>query len=593
MEKIVCNPLNLDYRYQIKKSSFGNSVFREAADPTLVLFRDTYFLFVSMSGGFWYSDDLYSWQFKNTPELPIYDYAPDVREVNGALIFSASKRGEKCTFFRSENPLERPFEPISTFLAFWDPNVFQDDDGRAYFYWGCSNKTPIWGIEMEPKTMRSIGKKTDLFVGNEEEHGWERTGENNKLEKPKNSSEKFFRLVVGTKPFIEGAFMTKHDNKYYLQYAAPGTEYNIYGDGVYVSDHPLGPFTYQKHNPFSSKPGGFITAAGHGSTFQDKAGNWWHISSMRISVNERFERRLGLFPCDFDDDGILYCNQNFADYPFSIPEGKRHNTNMVEPDLMLLSYKASATASTSQKGYEPEKGTDENIRTWWAAEKPGDDEWFTLDLGNVHTANAIQLNFADHKLPVPELDKKDMHKEEIIYRLIMDKPQETSFLLESSVDGASWETIKDSRADGTDYAHDFIVPQKPVLARYVKVSHITLPFNGVPAISGLRVFGKGSGEKPEKIETVSAERRGNLDIMLSWLPAKNALGYNVRYGIEREKLYSSWQIYGRHELSLSTLNKGQDYYVAVDSFNTNGVTTGSVIYIPQGGKKNEKKRKTF
>jgi hypothetical protein len=33
-------------------------------------------------------------------------------------------------------------------------------------------------------------------------------------------------------PFIEGAWMTKHNNKYYLQYGAPGTEFSGYADGV-------------------------------------------------------------------------------------------------------------------------------------------------------------------------------------------------------------------------------------------------------------------------------------------------------------------------------------------------------------------------
>ncbi len=60
------------------------------------------------------------------------------------------------------------------------------------------------------------------------------------------------------KPYIEGAFMTKHNGTYYLQYACPGTQYNTYADGVYTSKSPLGPFTLQASNPFSSKPGGFI-----------------------------------------------------------------------------------------------------------------------------------------------------------------------------------------------------------------------------------------------------------------------------------------------------------------------------------------------
>ena len=36
------------------------------------------------------------------------------------------------------------------------------------------------------------------------------------------------------KPYIEGAFMTKHGDTYYLQYACPGTQYNTYADGVYT-----------------------------------------------------------------------------------------------------------------------------------------------------------------------------------------------------------------------------------------------------------------------------------------------------------------------------------------------------------------------
>ena len=68
MKKWICNPLDLEYRYQYRTSLVGgHSLAREAADPTLLLFNDTYYLFASMSGGFWYSDDLAVWKFKETP----------------------------------------------------------------------------------------------------------------------------------------------------------------------------------------------------------------------------------------------------------------------------------------------------------------------------------------------------------------------------------------------------------------------------------------------------------------------------------------------------------------------------------------------
>ena len=42
---------------------------------------------------------------------------------------------------------------------------------------------------------------------------------------------------------------------------------------------------------------------------------------MSISMHHLFERRIGLFPAGFDEEGNMFCNQNFADYPLEIPEG--------------------------------------------------------------------------------------------------------------------------------------------------------------------------------------------------------------------------------------------------------------------------------
>ena len=76
----------------------------------------------------------------------------------------------------------------------------------------------------------------ELIALHPEQHGWERFGRDH-------------RDTI--KPFIEGAWMTKHRGKYYLQYAAPGTEYNVYANGTYVGEGPLGPFTYAPNNPVS------------------------------------------------------------------------------------------------------------------------------------------------------------------------------------------------------------------------------------------------------------------------------------------------------------------------------------------------------
>ena len=116
-------------------------------------------------------------------------------------------------------------------------------------------------------------------------------------------------------PFTEAPWIHKHNGKYYFQYGAPGTEFKVYADGVYVSDSPLGPFVYQKHNPMCYKPGGYVQGAGHGGTFRDVKGNYWHVATCMLSLKYKFERRIGLYPVAFDKDGVMYSSTAFGDYP--------------------------------------------------------------------------------------------------------------------------------------------------------------------------------------------------------------------------------------------------------------------------------------
>ncbi|MDR1972289.1 MAG: family 43 glycosylhydrolase [Treponema sp.] len=546
------------------------SVFREAADVSIRLFDDRYYLFASMTKGFYYSSDLVDWEYKETPELPAYDYAPDVGVIDNYLYVCASSRS-KCSFYRTTDPLKRPFEEIPTDMIFWDPNLFQDEDGRVYLYWGCSDREPIWGIELDKHTLKPKGEKTVLIEGNPDSNGWERCAENNDL-----------RLQVKNPyftggPFMEGAWMTKHKGTYYLQYASPGTEYNVYSDGVYVSDKPLGPFTCANHNPVSAKPGGFITGAGHGSTFCDKYGNWWHASTMRISVNHPFERRLGLFPAEFDAHGLFCVNQHFADYPMLIPENKIDIWNGVFVGWMLLSYKKHAQASSSAPGFIPENAVNEDIRSYWMAadSKPGHS--LSVDLGKLYTVNAVQLNLGDHKIPPLEFPP-DRWRGEFSKRIIDADCGAAEYLIEVSQDNEAWQTLKDTRGSSEDHTHEYVVLEDPLKVRYIRATGYKMPYESPFTISGIRVFGKGDGTPPPKV-SARANWSGPVNASIRWQPSEGADGYNVRFGISREKLYSSWLLYDRTELDLGMLAKGRRYFVCVDAFNENGVTGGEVTEV--------------
>ncbi len=593
--KYVCNPLNINYRYQFNADPRRHGelqICREAADPSLILFQGRYYIFASMTLGVWVSDDLVSWENHRLPDtLPLYDYAPDVRVLGDWVYFCASSREHNCDRWRTKDILNGPYERIEGSFPFWDPNLFQDDDGRVYFYWGCSNETPIYGVELDPDTMQPKTEPKALVEGHPFAIGYERIGENNSTfpaseeevearyrafvdngpvpeEQLPAEVKPLIRGMFTNKPYIEGAWMDKHGGRYYLQYAAPGTQYNTYSDGVYVGEGPLGPFRLAENNPYSHKPGGFLPGAGHGSTMEDRQGNLWHTSTMRISVNHDFERRVGLWPAGFDRDGELFCNQRYGDWPMAA-EGDPWR----DPAWMLLSVHKKASASSFTPGHEPEKAAEENVQTWWRAASNSRDEWLCVDLGQVFDVLAVQVNFADDKLDIPCPGKIRPGSQA---RYIEERDYATQWKLEGSPDGENWFVIEDKSDAATDLSHDLIVREAGFSARYLRLSNMAVPYGQNPCVSGLRVFGLGRGEKPA-VPQFTAVRANDLDMLVSIQPQDSALGYNILFGSSPEKLYHSCMVFSAGEHRVGALIKGRDYCVRVDAFNENGITEGRCV----------------
>lgn len=379
-------------------------------------------------------------------------------------------------------------------------------------------------------------------------------------------------------PYIEGAWMDKYEGKYYLQYAFGGTQYNTYGDGVYVSDSPLGPFVPALNNPYSFKPGGFLPGAGHGSTMRDKNGNFWHTSTMRISMNHDFERRVGIWQAGFDEDGELFCNQRYGDWPVCLEDGKLDPWK--EPEWYLLSYKKKMSASSCETGKEPDKAADENVRTWWRAASNNPGQWLKTDLGGTYDVRAVQINFADDKMEIPVPGEIRGFEQP---RYIEEKDYVTRWFLEGSLDGENWVMLEDkSRAD-TDLSHDLLIWEEGKQLRCLKLTILEVPYEQNPCISGFRVFGIGK-EAAAAAPQFTAERLNDIDMEVN-IGDSGATGYNILWGHSPDKLYHSCMVFGTQK-RIGALVKGREYYVRVDAFNESGITKGSVIRleIPEGEK---------
>lgn len=594
-KKYYCNPINMEYLYQFtidRRKGEKTEISREAADPSLILYKGKYYLCASMTLGVWVSEDMVTWENHRLPDsLPLYDYAPDIRVIGDYVYFCASNSERNCDYYRTKDVINGPYEKVPGTFPFWDPNLFQDDDGRIYFYWGCSNSSPIWGVELNKEDMKPIGEKKALILGNVKENGFERTGEDHSLrplegeeleqayhaflEQQKLSETDItpeiaaqIKGIFNNFPYIEGAWMTKKNGRYYLQYACPGTEYNVYGDGVYVSENPLGPFQLAENNPYSYKPGGFITGAGHGSTMQDRYGNWWHTATMRISKNQSFERRVGLWPAGFDSDGELFCNQNYGDWPRSVEQMQMDP--WADPEWYLLSYNKPVTASSFEPGKEPALAANEDIRTWWRAESSAPGEWLLMDLEEICSVYAIQIDFADDTINIPVPGEIHSGPQP---RYIDEQHHRTRWILEYSTDGKEYHMLEDKSGADTDLPHDFLVYEQGIKIRFLKLTILEIPFGQKPCISGLRVFGKGNGQKPEAAE-FDVKQESDLDMTVK-ISCKDKTGYNILWGYEKDKLYHSYLTYSK-EQRIGALVKDRPLFMRVDSFNENGITHGKV-----------------
>ena len=568
-----CNPMDLDYTYMVYNSS-RNISYRSGADPAVVEFRGEYYMFVTRSFGYWHSKDLINWDFiKPVQWFFEGSNAPTAFNYKDSILYFAGDPAGYGSILYSDNPKGGKWTPLASITNnIQDSELFIDDDGKTYLFWGSSNVHPI-RVKMLNKDDRMLetGIQKELINLDEEKHGWERFGENN------------FHPTI-KKGYMEGASMTKHKGKYYLQYAAPGTQFNVYGDGAYIGGSPLGPFTYMKNNPMSFKPGGFTNGAGHGITVKQTNGQYWHFATMALASNSHWERRLCMFPTYFDAEGLMHSDTHYGDYPRF---GSDHPTKAGQHcGWMLLSYKGKATVSSSKMQIKKststdndyditelplqknESGqiksevlTDESPKTFWVADANDDKQWLEIEMLKPGHIYAFQINYHDHESGIYTRVDGLRHR----------------FTIEVSGDGKNWQTVVDRSNSYKDSPNAYIVLNQPVKGKFVRYNNVEVPGKNL-ALSEFRVFGKGLGKTPTTVKDFKITRQDDRrDAQFTWKPVQGAQGYNIRWGIAPDKLYLSWLVYDVNEHFMRCLGRDTRYYFSIEAFNENGISTKTKV----------------
>lgn len=572
-DPVYCNPLDLDYGWGIFKQ--GLPLCRTSADPVIVFFKDKYYLFATHDiGGYRVSDDLMHWEnryFNDEVKEAALNYgsyvAPAVAADDEYVYFIKLNRDRSqktVKIIRTPDPDKGKWEICGEIKRISDPTLFIDE-GRYFVYHGLGIDQSLKCFELDPETMTEIPGSEKVIKAfpediSEYSSGYYFGRREIYDEVDARDCKGRFKWL----PCPEGSWIIRNGDRYYLQFASPGTICIWYCDVVMESGNPVEGFVEQPYNPVSLKAGGFIGSAGHSSVFRDRYGNWWQITTMWVGNSNEFERRLGLFPVTFDSHGRMQVHTLLGDYPMVIPQRKFRADEQFLKGWWCLSYGKACTASSSVPGHEPAAASDENVRTWWSAASAGPGEWIALDMGGMKTLNAMQLNFSEQN-HTPDTFEEDY----------------TAYKVYASANGTDWELIADKSGNRTANPHDFIVLPESVSTRYVKVECVH-PMNGVPfGVRDIRLFGYGDGTMPDAAGDVEVTRdsEDGRFAMVEWTPAENADGYLVRFGISPDFMNQTVQVKGGESSSLCIhiLTEGQKYHYRVDTYNENGITSGLAV----------------
>jgi len=580
-QRTTINPVDLDYRYNFEQINDGAS-YRTGADPAIVRHKSAFYMFQTLADGYWRSSNLVDWRFIKPSRWPFDSVVapaawsdgekivlqPSMMEPESILYSTEPETGRLEFLVRRMPPLpgstNKPAEEMKKGevpAGPWDPALFKDDDGRWFMYWGSSNVFPLYGIEIEFREGRLIykGKAKPMLGMVPSQHGWERFGQDHCA---------CWGPGRPSPSYMEGAWMTKVGGRYYLQYGAPGSEFNAYANGTYVSDKPLGPFSYAPWNPVAYRPGGFAEGTGHGSTFADNHGNWYNSGTSWIGHNWGMERRIVIYPARFEQDGQFHASTRFGDWPRLVPTAQVADLDSLFPGWMLLSYRKQLTASSTLADHEAVRAGDEDPRTFWVAASTKAGETLTMDLAGPRTVRAVQVNFADYKSGI-----------------FADGPEVyTEFELQHSRDGQRWLPLARTEAPRRDRPNAYFELSQPVRTRFIRYVHGHVGAANL-AISDLRVFGQADGRSPAAPALVQAIRhQDQRNATVRWAPVSGAVGYNIRWGHRRDRLTQTYQLWADElgggpqlEKQLRALNQGVPYWVAVEAFNETGVSRLSRI----------------
>lgn len=455
---LYCNPLPIPSiqpgRAALEKGIHKDKLWREMADPSVIKFKDRWYLFPSC-GMLWYSDDMVNWVFH--PMDPFDPgYAPTA-VVKGDKVYMTAGWSSGSKIWVTDDPLGEwkclghVKDNNGSDIEWGDPMLFVDDDGSVYSYFNMYPHTgKIFVAKLSDNDITQLSMEPELCMQFNPDNIWERDGEFNQND---------------SVSYTEGPWVNKVNGRYYLQYTGPATERRNYALGCYVSDSPLGSFEYQNINPILTHDNGMINGCGHHSTVEGPDGSLWCFYTILFRIKDRYERRIAMDPVLFDSFGEMV-----VDGPSERP---RFIDGSYPENVLPLSVCQPIKSSSHSYGHEPDYAVDNYIRTWWEGECcDSSEEWLQIDLERSYSFFAARIIFYEGR-SFPQ-----------------DNCARYQYLIEASNDMHVWEVVLDNTDCEFDGHIHFEKLSEDKQFRYVKLTILNWPEGIKPGIIDFTLFGR-------------------------------------------------------------------------------------------------------
>ena len=450
-----------------------------AGDVTVIKEDGKYYMFCT-GGGAWISDDMLNWSFQRVEHVPI---APDVVNYNGSFYMC----GNDSPLYKADNPLG-PYTSLGNWKntpdvaggwnGAFDMDIYVDDDNTPYLYYAGRGVSGIFVVKLDPEDLTRFAGPVKHLIGFNSDHVWERYGEQN--EYPDVS-------------WVEGSWLQKYNGKYYLEYSASGTQWKTYAEGYYISDSPMGPFTYAPNNPLMRNTEGLVSGTAHGSIVEGPDGNLWQFYTIVLS-NPPGGRRIGMDRIKFDENG--YMSVKVSDTPQWSPGVVDDPTKGSSGSLPLTVNKVRAMNalsefSSEQSGRHAAYAMDNSSGTWWEPEPTDSMLALTIELSPATEFDVVQLFTIDGVRLMFNGGRRRFFRrsskphESIIYK----------YKIEVSMDGKTYTTALD-QTNNNIQRNTIFEEIPPVKCRFVKLTVTDWPKSDPLGIIEFTVFGKASGSLP-------------------------------------------------------------------------------------------------